>query len=84
MPKRIGRNWSIISLGTIKMRDEMAVPVIADDVPIRVGARVLGGTVLGRGVKIVVYAVVFDDLPAWATAMDAPAKLVCAKELSPH
>lgn len=76
MPKRIGRNCSIIANVTIGMRNEWAFPEIGDDVFIGAGARLLGGITLGNGAVIGANAVVIHDVPPGATAVGVPAKLL--------
>ncbi len=76
MPRRIGRNCSIIAGVTIGMRDEWAFPDIGDNVFIGAGARVLGGIQVGDGAIIGANAVVIHDLPAGATAVGVPARII--------
>jgi serine O-acetyltransferase len=51
-------------------------PLIEDDVTIGVGAKVLGKLVLGRGCTIGANAVVLQSVPAGATAVGIPARVV--------
>lgn len=76
MATRIGRNCSIIHGATIGMRNEVAFPVIGDDVTIGAGARVLGGITLGDGAQVGANAVVITDVPAGYTAVGIPARLI--------
>jgi serine O-acetyltransferase len=76
MPERIGRNCSIISNVTIGLRNERAFPLIGDDVFIGAGARVLGGIHIGDGARIGANAVVIEDVPAGATAVGVPARVI--------
>lgn len=76
MPKRIGRNCSVIANVTIGMRNEWVFPEIGNDVFIGAGARVLGGITLGDQAVIGANAVVIHDVPAGATAVGIPAKVV--------
>ncbi len=76
MPERIGRNCSIISNVTIGLRNERVFPVIGNNVFIGAGARVLGGIRIGDGARIGANAVVIDDIPAGATAVGVPAKII--------
>jgi serine O-acetyltransferase len=76
MVNRIGRNCSIIAAVTIGMRNEYAFPTIGDDVFIGAGARVLGNIHIGDGAVIGANAVAIDDIPAGATAVGIPAKVV--------
>jgi serine O-acetyltransferase len=51
-------------------------PVIEDDVLIGAGACVLGPVTIGRGAQIGANAVVMADVPAGATAVGVPARVV--------
>ena len=81
MPEQIGQNCSIIHNVTIGMRNETRFPCIEDNVFIGAGARVLGGIRIGRGTSIGANAVVIDDLPAGATAVGVPARVISIKAL---
>ena len=74
--KKMGQNCSIIATVTIGMRNEHKFPVIGDNVFIGAGARVLGGITIKDNVVIGANAVVIDDLPAGATAVGIPAKVI--------
>lgn len=79
-PKRIGKNCTIIHSVTFGMRNEWAFPEIGDNVFIGAGARVLGGIHLGDNATIGANAVVLHDVPAGATAVGIPAKIIKNKE----
>jgi serine O-acetyltransferase len=79
MARAIGRNCHIISAVTIGMRDKHEFPVIGDGVVIGAGARVLGGIHLGDGAQIGANAVVICDVPARATAVGVPARLLAPR-----
>ena len=51
-------------------------PVIGDDVFLGAGAKVVGAVRIGNGAKIGANAVVVSDIPAGATAVGIPAKVV--------
>ena len=51
-------------------------PRLGDDVFVGAGARILGGICLGNGAKVGANAVVLDDVPAGATVVGIPAKVV--------
>ena len=51
-------------------------PVIGDDVFIGAYAQILGGVRIGDGAKIGALSVVLDDVPAGATAVGIPARIV--------
>ena len=79
----IGSNVSLISGITIGMRSEYAFPTLADNVFVGAGARILGGITVGEGACIGANAVVVKDVPAGATAVGVPAKLLGAPKASP-
>ncbi len=76
MPERIGRNCTVVHNVTIGLRNENTFPDIGDNVFIGAGARVLGGIRIGDGAKIGANAVVITDIPAGATAVGVPAKVI--------
>ncbi len=78
--RHIGQNCTIIASVTIGMRNTWEFPVIGDDVFIGAGARVLGGIQVGDGALIGANAVVIDDVPAGATAVGVPARLIRMNE----
>ncbi len=51
-------------------------PVLGDNVFVGAGAKIVGAVRLGDGVKIGANAVVLTDIPAGATAVGIPAKVV--------
>jgi serine O-acetyltransferase len=51
-------------------------PKVRDDVLIGTGARILGNVEIGRGARIGAGSVVLDDIPAFATAVGVPARVV--------
>ncbi len=53
-----------------------ASPLIGDNVFIGAGAKVVGPVIIGAGAKIGANAVVVRDVPAYATAVGVPAKVV--------
>lgn len=74
--ERLGRNCSIIASVTIGMRNEWAFPRIEDGVFIGAGARVLGNITVGEGSVIGANAVVIEDVPAGATVVGIPARII--------
>jgi serine O-acetyltransferase len=84
MPGKIGENCSIISNITIGMRNEPSFPCIGDNVFIGAGARVLGNIKIGDGAKIGANAVVIKDVPAGATVVGVPARVVGIQEDERH
>ncbi len=75
-PRRIGRNCSVIAGVTIGMRNEWAFPDIGDNVFVGAGARVLGGIRVGNRAAIGANAVVLHDVPAGATVVGIPARVI--------
>ena len=74
--ERIGRNCSVIASTTLGLRNDRAFPEIGDGVFIGAGARILGGVRVGDGARIGANAVVIADVPAGATAVGVPARIV--------
>lgn len=72
----IGENCSVIAAVTIGMRNEWVFPVIGNNVFIGAGARLLGEITVGDGAKIGANAVVLSDIPAYATAVGVPARVI--------
>ena len=60
--------------------DDGPVPVLEDDVELGAYAQVLGGIRIGRGAKIGAMSVVLEDVPAGATAVGIPARIIRHKE----
>lgn len=74
--RAMGQNCSVIAAVTIGMRNEWVFPVIGDQVFIGAGARVLGDLRIGNHAKIGANAVVVQDIPAHATAVGVPARVI--------
>ena len=72
----MGQNCSIVTAVTIGMRNTWAFPVIGDGVFIGAGARILGEVIIGDYAKIGANAVVVHDIPAYATAVGVPARVI--------
>ncbi len=72
---RGGRNVVIEHQVTIGAEKGVS-PVIGDGVFIGAGAKVLGGVTVGPGAKIGANAVVVEDVPAGATVVGIPARVV--------
>ncbi|WP_137155852.1 serine acetyltransferase [Rhizobium sp. FKL33] len=75
---RIGRNVTIMQNVTLGARrsGERAAPVIGDGVEIGAGAVILGSVIVGEGAMIGANAVVLTDIPARATAVGNPARIL--------
>ncbi|MDR7870422.1 MAG: serine O-acetyltransferase EpsC [Tissierellaceae bacterium] len=76
----VGNNVTIfhgVTLGGLGgEKGEKRHPTIEDDVLIGAGAKILGPITIGKGAKIGANSVVLDDVPAYATAVGAPAKII--------
>lgn len=57
------------------------VPKLGGHVDVGAGAKILGGVVIGDHAKIGANAVVLDDVPAGATAVGVPARIIEAKSI---
>ena len=62
--------------------DRPGVPRIGNDVYIGAGAKILGPVTIGDGAVIGANAVVIDDVPAGATAVGVPARIIVKKQRS--
>ena len=83
VPAHMGENCSIIAAVTIGMRNEHGFPTIGKNVFIGAGARVLGAITLGDNAQIGANAVVIKDVPANATAVGIPAKVIAVNGQKP-
>jgi serine O-acetyltransferase len=73
----IGANCTLRQGVTIGNREAGGpVPVIEDDVEFGAYAQVLGGVRLGRGARIGAMSVILCDVPAGATAVGIPARII--------
>ena len=73
---RIGNNVTINQHVTIAEGDRSKHTIIEDNVMIGAGAVILNNSHIGKGAKIGANAVVLTDVPAGATAVGVPAKIV--------
>jgi serine O-acetyltransferase len=62
--------------------ERRATPVIGNGVLIGAGAKIIGGVSIGDGAKIGAQALVVSDVPAGATCLAPPARVVVAAETS--
>lgn len=74
--EKIGENCTIISSVTIGLRNTWAFPRIGSNVFIGAGARILGDIEIGDGAIIGANAVVIEDVPAGATVVGIPARVI--------
>lgn len=72
---RGGRNVVIEHQVTVGA-EKGSVPVLGDGVFIGAGAKIIGAVTLGAGAKVGANAVVLDDVPAGATVVGIPARVV--------
>jgi serine O-acetyltransferase len=73
----IGANCTLRQGVTIGNREEGGpAPVLEDDVELGAYAQVLGGIRIGRGAKVGAMSVVLRDVPAGATAVGIPARVI--------
>lgn len=87
---KIGRNMRLLQNVTIgrKSSDDPRDPVFEDGVTISAGAVLLGAISIGEGATIGANAVVLKDVPAYATAIGIPARIIpaapAAEPVAPH
>ncbi len=72
----IGSNVTVISAVTFGTLEAGVWPTIGDDTFFGAGARVLGAITIGSGAKVGANAVVLHDVPARATAVGVPARVL--------
>ena len=73
---KIGKNVTIFQHATIAESNKRKQTVICDGVMIGAGAVILNNVTIGKGAKIGANAVVTCDIPAGATAVGVPAKIL--------
>lgn len=80
--RQIGANVTIFHQVTLGGRtadfdyDPMRRPLVGDGVTLSVGAKILGSLTIGDGATIGANAVVLEDVPAGATAVGIPARIL--------
>ena len=73
---KIGPDCLILACVTIGTRGDKGIPVLGTHVDVGSGAKILGGVRIGDHAVIGANAVVVRDVPAWATAIGIPARVV--------
>ena len=78
--EEIGANFTIKQLATVGyINNAVDCPKIGSNVTIGVGARVLGGVIIGDDVVVAPNSLVISDVPTGATVMGVPSKIVSRK-----
>ena len=72
----IGVNCLLFQQVTIGAGKVPGLPIIGGHVDVGAGAKILGGITIGEHAKIGANAVVLQDVPAYATAVGIPAKII--------
>ncbi len=81
----IGPNCLIFHQVTVGAGGKKAgVPTLGGHVDVGAGAKILGGITIGDHVKIGANAVVLDDVPAGATAVGVPARVILKNRFHSH
>ena len=84
---RFGKNVTIFQQVTVTEGPNHTSATIGDDVVIGAGAKILGAVHIGNGAEIGANAVVVSDVPAYATAVGVPARIILKedrkKEITP-
>lgn len=75
----VGPNCLILQQVTIGSNEQGDTPVIEGHVDIGAGAKLIGKIHVGKHAKIGANAVVLTDVPAYATAVGVPAKILLKK-----
>lgn len=80
---RIGRGCYLAPFTGIGLIPGSAIgPTIGSDVQVGTGAKILGDLTIGNGARIGTNAVVLKDVPAGATAIGVPARIIESSESS--
>lgn len=73
---KVGVNCLIFQQVTVGLGGKEGLPVIGGHVDIGAGAKILGGITVGDHAKIGANSVVLTDVPAGATAVGIPARII--------
>ncbi len=68
-----------VTLGGVDARPGRRHPLVGDSVVIGAGAKVLGAITVGPGAKVGAQSVVLSDVPAGATAVGIPARVLASR-----
>jgi serine O-acetyltransferase len=80
---KIGANCTLRHGVTIgNKHDGGAAPILEDDVNVGAYAQILGGIRIGKGARIGALSLVLQDVPAGATAVGIPARILFQKSES--
>ncbi|CAH0350000.1 serine O-acetyltransferase [Aquabacterium sp. CECT 9606] len=71
-----GGNHIILESGVVIGDNRGKSPVLANDIFVGSGAKIIGGVSIGDGVRIGANAVVLKDVPSGSTAVGIPAKVL--------
>jgi len=82
--ERIGANVTLQSGVTVGQRRGVDFPTIEDGVVLATGARVLGAIVVGAGSTVGANSVVLEDVPAGATVVGVPARVISQTPVHAH
>ena len=77
---KIGSNVTVMQGVTIAEGDKNKTTIVEDDVMLGAGCVILNNSHIGKGAKIGANAVVLHDVPAYATAVGIPARLIIHNE----
>ena len=77
----IGPNCLIFHQVTLGMGSRPGLPRLGGHVDVGAGAKILGGVTIGDHARIGANAVVTSDVPAGATAVGIPARIVTRREI---
>ena len=72
-----------VTIGVLGGARKPGVPRFGNDVYIGAGAKILGPVTVGDGATIGTNAVVLEDVPAGATAVGVPARIITKKQSHP-
>lgn len=80
----IGPNCLILQQVTLGSNERGDTPILEGQVDIGAGAKLIGNIRVGKHAKIGANAVVLTDVPAYATAVGVPARIILKKTFTPE